>query len=379
MRILHIVENLDSSYGGPSKSVPLLIKYLNKLDIVNKIFTVQIYEYESNSVLEANDIDTIKLPMKGIKKIKYSSELEKNILKEITKDTIIHVHTIWTYPTFVGYKIAKKYNLPLVVSTRGTMYKWALEQSKIVKKIAMWLFQKKMLQTADIIHITEPNEKKALEDISICNKTVLIPNGIEIENVFTSLDDNILKQINYVKSKLYVLFLGRIVHNKGLHYLIDSYKKLQNNYNDVELLIVGGVEDKKYFDSLEKLKKVHFLGALDGLQKHTLFTISSLFVLPSKTENFGMVIAEAMSYKIPVITTQGTPWKEIQDNGAGWWIELSQENLDIALEEALKCESSDLKAKGNIGFDIIKNYTWEIQALKMKKCYEEILSKRGIK
>ena len=62
MRILHIVENLDSSYGGPSKSVPLLIKYLNKLDIVNKIFTVQIYEYESNSVLEANDIDTIKLP-----------------------------------------------------------------------------------------------------------------------------------------------------------------------------------------------------------------------------------------------------------------------------------------------------------------------------
>ena len=80
-----------------------------------------------------------------------------------------------------------------------------------------------------------------------------------------------------------------------------------------------------------------------------------------------------------MITTQGTPWKEIQDNGAGWWIELSQENLDIALEEALKCESSDLKAKGNIGFDIIKNYTWEIQALKMKKCYEEILSKRGIK
>ncbi len=379
MKILHIIENLDSSYGGPARSVPLLVKYLNKLDIENKIFTIEVYKNESNTVLEANDIDVVKLPLEGMKKIKYSSKLENEIEQEITKDTVIHVHTVWTYPTYIGYKIVKKYNLSLVVSTRGTMYAWALDQSKVVKKIAMWLFQKKMLQTANMIHITEPNEKKALENIGIHNNTVLVPNGIEIENDFESLDKNILKQIKYDKSKRYILFLGRIVHNKGLHYLINSYKKIQNKYNDIEVLVVGGVEDKKYFDSLEKLERVHFLGALDGIEKHTLFSISSLFVLPSRTENFGMAIAEAMSYKIPVITTQGTPWKELQDNDAGWWIELSQENLDNALEEALSCKCSDLKAKGNREFAIIKNYTWKKQALKMKECYEEILSKRGIK
>jgi glycosyltransferase involved in cell wall biosynthesis len=380
MKILHIIENLDSSYGGPAKSVPLLVKYLNKLDIENKIFTIQVYENESNSVLESSDLEIIKVPLEGVKKMKYSSKLENEIVQDITKDTIIHVHTVWTYPTYIGYKIAKKYNLPLVVSTRGTMYSWALSQSKVVKKIAMCLFQKKMLQTADMIHITEPNEKKALENIGIHNKTVLIPNGIEIENSFDSVDDNILKQINFDKSKRYILFLGRIVHNKGLHYLLKSYKNIQDKYSDIEVLVVGGVEDKRYFDSLEKLDRVHFLGALDGIEKHTLFSISSLFLLPSKTENFGMAIAEAMSYRIPVITTQGTPWKELQDNDAGWWIELSQENLDNALEEALSCEISDLKAKGNRGFDIIKNYTWETQALKMKESYEEILkNKQGIK
>lgn len=376
MKVIHLIESLDSSYGGPARSVPLLVKYLNKLGVENKIFAIQVYEEESNNILELNDIDVVKVRLEGIKKVKYSSKLENAIIKEISSDTAIHVHTVWTYPTYLGYKIAKKYNLPLVVSTRGTMYGWALAQNKLVKKIAMWIFQKKMLQTANVIHITEPNEKKALEDAKIHNKTIFIPNGIEIANHFKSLDESVLKKIGYDKSKRYIMFLGRIVHNKGLHYLINSYKKIKDKHSNVEVLVVGDTEDDKYFECLEKLKGVHFLGSFDGVKKHTVFSISDLFVLPSRTENFGMAIAEAMSYKIPVITTHGTPWKEIKDNDAGWWIELSQENLDITLEEALSFENDDLKAKGNRGFDIIKNYTLEKQALKMKECYEEILNKK---
>jgi glycosyltransferase involved in cell wall biosynthesis len=376
MQLIHIIENIDNSYGGPARSVPLLVKYLNKLHIKNKIFTVKVYENETNTILETNDIDVIKVPLEGFKKIKYSSKLEDEIIKEINRDTIIHVHTVWTYPAYIGYEIAKKYNLPLIVSTRGTMYKWALNQSKLVKSLAMIMFQKNMLKTANIIHITESNERKALEDIGVYNKTVIIPNAIELDNKFYSLDDDILNKINYDTSKRYIMFLGRIVHNKGLHYLINSYVKLKDKYSDVEILVIGGVEDKSYFEDIEKVDGVHFLGELDGIKKHTLFSISSLFVLPSRTENFGMVIAEAMSYKIPVITTKGTPWQEIKDKDAGWWVELSQVNIDNALEEALQCSKKELKAKGCKSFDIIKHYTWDKQALKMKQTYENILNNK---
>jgi len=375
MKIIHIIENLDNSYGGPAKSVPLLVKYLNKLDIENKIFTIQIFDNEKNSVLDGSDIEVLKAPIEGIRKLRYSSQLESMIAKEITKDTIIHVQTVWTYPTYIGYKIAKKYNLPLVVSVRGTMYEWALNQSKYIKKFAMLLFQRDMLNNADIIHITEQNEKKALENIGIDNKTVLVPNGIELENDFNELDKNILNKINYDNSKRYIMFLGRIVHNKGLHYLIESYKKLKGEYQNIEVLVVGGIEDKKYFDLLEKAEGIHFLGALDGIKKHTLLSISSLFVLPSKSENFGMSIAEAMSYKIPVITTTGTPWQEIKEKDSGWWVELNQNNIDNSIDEALSCSDNELKAKGEKGFDIIRNYRWDKQATKMKQTYEEVLKK----
>jgi len=376
MKVLHIIENLDNSYGGPAKSVPLLVKYLNELGINNKIFTIKVNTNEENSVLDGNDIDVVKVPLEGIKKIKYSSILEQSIVQEITKDTIIHIHTVWTYPTYIGYKIAKKYNLPLVISVRGTMYEWALNQSKYIKKLAMWLFQKNMLNIADTIHITEPNEKKALENIGVNNQTILIPNGIEADIKFDSLSQDILNKIKYDKNKRYIMFLGRIVHNKGLHYLINSYEKLKDKYQNVEVLVVGGVEDEKYFKQLKQIDGIQFLGMLDGQDKHTIFSISSLFVLPSKSENFGISIAEAMSCKIPVITTHGTPWKTIEENNAGWWVELSQINIDNAIDEALDCSSDELKAKGNRGFDIIKHYTWDKQALKMKQNYEEILNKR---
>ena len=377
MKVIHIIENLDNSYGGPAKSVPLLVKYLNKLNITNKIFTVQVYTNESNSVLDKNSIDVSKVPIKGIRKIKYSPYLKDKIIEEITNDTIIHIHTVWTYPTYIGYKIAKEYNLPLIVSVRGTMYEWALNQSKYIKKFAMWLFQKKMLKYADIIHVTEGGEIEALKNIGIDNNFTLIPNGIELDDKIDGLSQNILSKIYYNKNKRYVMFLGRIVHNKGLHYLISSYKQLKNKYKDVEVLIIGGVEDKLYFNKLEKIEGIHFLGMLDGIEKHTVFSISSLFILPSKSENFGMSIAEAMSYKIPIITTQGTPWQEIEKHNAGWWVKLSENNIVKALSEALECTDEELQTRGNCCFDIIKNYTWDKQALKMKQTYKNLLNKRN--
>jgi glycosyltransferase involved in cell wall biosynthesis len=376
MKIIHIIENLDNSYGGPARSVPLLVKYLDKLGIENIIFSVKVFENEENTVLKDNpSIKVIKTPLNGISKLKYSSSLKSKIENEIKENTIIHIHTLWSYPAYIGYKLAKKYDLPLVVSSRGMLYPWALNQSKIVKQIAMKIFVKDMLKTADFIHITETKEEEAIRKLNINTKCILVPNGIEMEHKYNSLDDDVLQRIKYNKNKRYIMFLGRIVHNKGLHYLINSYKQLKDKYTNVEVLVVGGIEDEAYFNSLEQMDGVHFLGQLDGLQKHTIFSISSLFVLPSKSENFGISIAEAMSYRLAVITTTGTPWQEIQEKDAGWWIELNQENLDEALDEALNCNKEYLKAKGNNGFGIIKHYIWDKQALKIKQVYKNILKR----
>jgi glycosyltransferase involved in cell wall biosynthesis len=145
-------------------------------------------------------------------------------------------------------------------------------------------------------------------------------------------------------------------------------------------LIVGPEYNKFYVQSIKiSIKKaklenrVIFKDMLKGQDRIDAFGASDLFVLPSHTENFGIAIAEAMAAKLPVITTYGTPWQEIEKYDAGWWVELNQENIDRTLEEALNCSDEELKQKGLNGYNLIQKYKWEYQAKKMKQVYEWIL------
>lgn len=371
MKIIHLVENLDLSFGGLATVVPMLVKYLEKEGIENVIGSVKLCEGETNPLLDG--LKVIKAPLTLSRKIKYSKELSKLIENEITKDTIIHVHGLWAYPSYVGYKLARKHSLPLVLSTHGMIYGWCMKQSRVVKQIAMWLFQRDMLKSADVVHITEPSEEDALRTVGIDTTVALVPNGIEIDEKPAIRDETMLERIEYDSSKRYILFLGRIVHNKGLHYLISSYERLKLEEQGAEVIVAGMIEDREYFDRLSKPKGVRFVGSVDESEKRTLFDISMLFVLPSRSENFGMAIAEAMAAKLPVITTKGTPWSEIEEHDAGWWVRLTQENIDNAITGSLELSNEQLVEKGKNGYNLIQKYEWSQQARKMKNIYKRLL------
>ena len=82
-------------------------------------------------------------------------------------------------------------------------------------------------------------------------------------------------------------------------------------------------------------------------------------ILPTKGENFGISIIEALARKIPVITTKNTPWKILNTNKCGWWIKREEKKIISTLSELLELNHDDLKIMGKNGFNLIKNkYTW---------------------
>jgi glycosyltransferase involved in cell wall biosynthesis len=94
-----------------------------------------------------------------------------------------------------------------------------------------------------------------------------------------------------------------------------------------------------------------FPGEVDGEAKRALFLSADVFVLPTFTENFGVVVAEAMSYGIPVLTIRGAPWSLLETHKAGWWVEPTVDGLAQGLSAALATTAQQRAAMGKAGRD----------------------------
>lgn len=381
MKILTFLTNIDQSKGGPSRSVPIFVKGLAEIGVD---ITLMVLKTDDMN-LHALDGTTAKvhfLPLSYKKK-----EIESYVKEE--GFDVIHGQCIWE-PLFHQLRvIATKNNIPFILTPRGTLEPWSLQQKKWKKKIARWLYQDKDLRSCACIYATAEMEAKHIRGLGFNNPICIIPNGIETDGYPCRNDSSVVKK--------QILFLSRIHPKKGIELLIDAFFRLYQDFHNWNVVIVGNGEDG-YRQSLRNkvaelgLKEhVMILPPVFGEAKKKLYQESSVFCLPSYSENFGMVIAEALSYGVPAITTNGTPWQllngEVTSMGAkldmlgekkqtGWCIDLSIDNLEKTLREAMLMNSVDLFEMGQRGSILVnENFNYRSVAKKNKALYEWIINK----
>jgi glycosyltransferase involved in cell wall biosynthesis len=335
---------------------------------------------ENNEIIEKYNLNWTTFPSHFTNKIKYSGKLKYFLLNIIKKKEkiIFHTHNLWNYVNYITHKLSNKYQIPSVISLRGS-----IELNSFKKKIAWQIYQKKIFQDASIVHVVNEKDIDKLRKLGISTPIAFIPNGIDL-NEFTQRKKKITskKNLGLPTEKKYILFLSRIHPEKGLMYLVKAWHNVCEHFPNWNLLIVGPKFDIKYYKKVHTyvkkynlISRFHFMGMLIGEKKLDCYNASSLFVLPSYGESFGNVIAEAMAAKLPIITTKKTPWEKIEKYDAGWWVELNLENIISALTKALCCNDLELKKKGQNSFKIIKQYAWKDQSAKMKKVYDWVFDK----
>lgn len=338
MKICIFTTTIDKKDGGPSRSIPVLAKGLSKIGCDVTLLTLKSDDMNIH-LLDGSNVKIVILPSRAS-----TSIYEKTILNG--NFDIIHSQNLWLPSYHQIASIARKHGIKYIMTPRGSLEPWCLKHKALKKRIAMWLYQRNDLQKAAGILATSEMEANNFRNLNLTAPIAIIPNGLDMNEYKCREYDT------YPRIKKQILFLSRIHKKKGIEILINVWEKLFKKYYDWNVLIVGN-GDQAYINSIQQMicskglqNSIKLIPPVFGDTKNKLYAESSIFILPSYSENFGMVIAEAMACGVPVITTTNTPWLQLNSKGIGWCVDLSEKNIENALCEAMDKPSKELFEMG---------------------------------
>jgi glycosyltransferase involved in cell wall biosynthesis len=233
----------------------------------------------------------------------------------------------------------------LVVSPRGSLAAAALRFSAIRKAIFWRLLQGPALREAQVLHATAGSELQDIRAAGFRQPVAVIPNGVDIPRP---------RSAERRDGPRILLYLGRIHPIKGLDMLLRAWSAIAPRHADWELHLVGPGEPAHLAEVHRlahdlRLTRVQFCGPAYGPQRLAAYQSAEVYVLPTRSENFGMTVAESLAAGTPAIVTHGAPWSGLDERGAGWWIEHGVEALEAALDAALSLDRDRLHGMGENG------------------------------
>lgn len=291
---------------------------------------------------------------------------------------LIHQHGIWLPNSLLSKRFRKKSGKHVIIQPHGYLEPFRLKLSKAKKKVAYFAYEKENLLNCSLLLACSEQEAINLKEILPQKEIAIISNGIPESFLNTPMSN----KFNAPSAdKKIMLFLSRIHPLKGLERFLKVINLIGvEEFNEWQF-IIAGFEEVNHESHLKSLVKelnldkfVTFVGPKYGQEKIDLISYSDLFVLPTFNENYGIVIAEALAREIPVLTTKGTPWKELQTMNCGFWVNNDEEGIEKGLREILGMSSIELKTMGKNGKKLIKyRYTWEQTAADTKALYDWVL------
>jgi glycosyltransferase involved in cell wall biosynthesis len=388
-KVANIITAFNSESGGPPRTVAQIAAAGRGLWEAD-LFTTDFLESKSDVLLIREFPGHVHLYPAGARTLlgglarllRFNRNFETQLLRGVAPD-VVHIHGLWS-PYLAAFALtARRHRIPYIVAPHGMLEPWSLDVHAARKRFALKAYQGWVLENAAAIHATSGPEAQNLRRLGFRNTPIfVVPNTVDEPKPWQGGSRNSatggalgaggglgtggrlgtggaaggestpLGAGTLPVRERVLLFLSRVHPKKGLEMLLAAWNELRPSH--WRLLIVGSGE-RHYLNQLADYCKTHGVPNVD-FRPHTeaearenLFRSASAFVLPTYSENFGNVVAEALIRGLPVITTTGTPWSGLREHGCGWYIEPELEDLKRAIREVTSADCGTLAAMGEKG------------------------------
>lgn len=350
MKQLHIVQSIASDFGGLGLAA---LRYAQAISLAGANVSLFVVDRSRDEICVDCADGEVRLDGGGGAGVVSQVAALKRYLDQCRFD-VVHIHGTWTPILMVASYLASSKGIPVVVSPHGCLEPWALRHRGWKKKLALALYQKRVFSKASMMVATAEQELTSIRRLGIETPVAVIPNGVDMPFVPVHLQTQERK----------FLFLSRIHPKKGIPDLVAAWALVRQP--GWRVVIAGPDEDghldeiRAQIDSLGLGGDFEFTGLVTGDRKEGLFSEANVFVLPTYSENFGIAVAEALARGVPVITTTGAPWEDIETWRCGWWVQPGVDGVARALVAAMNTPREELSEMGQRGLQLVKEkYSWD--------------------
>lgn len=369
INVLHTVNAFTALSGGTATCTYDLLRALNsRPDLRAQILVTQPVQPlmgngEAWIMAVANDEKTAF----GI-----SANLRQALLQ--SEADIYHTNGLWRYCNHVTAAVARRKNKPYVITPHGMLYPQALAHSRWQKQLLCWSMFDTDLREAACIHVTCEEEMRHVRALGYKTPVAVIGNPVP---EFAVAHANRTGKVRFG-------FLGRLDPIKQVERIIDALALLSAGERQRCELLVMGAGLPEYEAALRsrvqrlELENVRFVGFVEGGEKQQLLASLSALFVASKSENFGMMVAEALSCGVPVFANTTTPWEMLDKRHCGWWKEATVENMAQAMRRILAMSPREIDEMGANGKQLVREcFSAPAVAQQMSELYQWILTQQA--
>lgn len=328
MRIAHYMQDIDFTRGGPPRAVIDQVATMHARGHQAGLLTTNVRDVPASWLNGTPDKpEVVQLPAVRGSFGRLSSAGIAGVREAVARFDILHMHGVWEPANLQVAAVCRRLNIPYVVSLRGMLDDWSMDQSSLRKRIFLAIGGRRYLEQAAAVHCTADAELEQSRKWFPRGTGVVVPNLIDLEP-YTDAPDPASALSTWpeiAESPFTVLFLSRIQVKKGIEHLIDAIALLrERGHQDVRVIIAGTGDDDYVAAMRARIKaagvadQFTWTGHVGGDLKNSLYAACDVFALPTSQENFGFVFFESLASGTPVVTTDLVDTRhEIERSGGG--------------------------------------------------------------